>query len=396
MQITVEESATGGSICAQVNKLALEKIRIDGGTQPRSAIYQNVIDDYTAALAAGAKFPPVVIFYDGDEYWLADGFHRYHAYAKAGIEDIPSDIREGTCRDAILHSVGANESHGLRRTNEDKRRAVMILLQDEEWGKWSNYEIAKRCSVSDEMVRQMRASLPSVGSDNPERTYLTKHGTIATMDTSGIGGTRIARVDPQQAREILDVAREIRSDQLLLDAAREIKPLREHELVRGTFGTGENEWYTPIEQIEAARDVLGDIDIDPATSELAQQSIKAKRFFTADDSGLDKIWEGRVWLNPPYAQPLIAEFVSKMVAERKAKNVSAAIMLTHNYTDTSWFHEAAAVADAICFTRGRVKFVDSVGEIAAPTQGQAFFYFGDNVDSFVKRFADIGFVVMPI
>jgi hypothetical protein len=103
-----------------------------------------------------------------------------------------------------------------------------------------------------------------------------------------------------------------------------------------------------------------------------------------------------VWLNPPYAQPLIAQFVSKMVIERMASHVTAAIMLTHNYTDTAWFHEAANTADAICFTRGRVKFYEPDGGVAAPTQGQAFFYFGDDVKLFSKKFKSVGFVTRPI
>lgn len=75
-------------------------------------------------------------------------------------------------------------------------------------------------------------------------------------------------------------------------------------------GTGENEWYTPIEYVEAARSVLGGIDLDPATSETAQQKIKAGKFFTLADDGLKQEWQGRVWLNPPFAQPHIADFVS--------------------------------------------------------------------------------------
>lgn len=165
--------------------------------------------------------------------------------------------------------------------------------------------------------------------------------------------------------------------------------------VRGTFGSGDNEWYTPEEYLDAARDVLGAIDLDPASSAAAQKAVGAKRFFSEKQDGLKQEWRGRVWLNPPYAQPLISEFVSKMVAERRAENVSAAIMLTHNYTDTAWFHEAASLADAICFTRGRVKFIDENGEEAAPTQGQAFFYFGDDVPKFADRFASVGFVVTP-
>ena len=126
--------------------------------------------------------------------------------------------------------------------------------------------------------------------------------------------------------------------------------------VRGTEGTGENEWFTPPEYIALVRTVLGDIDLDPATHARAQETIGATKYFTKQDDGLSQQWHGRVFLNPPYAQPWIAHFVSKMCAERRANRVTAGIMLTHNYTDTSWFHEAALLADAICFTRGRIKF----------------------------------------
>src|SRR4030095_7132782 len=166
--------------------------------------------------------------------------------------------------------------------------------------------------------------------------------------------------------------------------------------VRGTQGTGENEWYTPPEYLAMARDVLGEIDLDPASNDQAQKIIRARQHFTKADDGLKQEWHGRVWLNPPYAQPLLSDVVSKMVAERLAGRVVAAIMLTHNYTDTAWFQEAASAADAICFTRGRIRFYHHLsGEIAAPTQGQAFSYFGSEIALFNERFRSIGFVVLP-
>jgi phage N-6-adenine-methyltransferase len=158
-------------------------------------------------------------------------------------------------------------------------------------------------------------------------------------------------------------------------------------------GTGENEWYTPPEYLKAARDVLGGFDLDPATSEVAQEKVQAKAHFTKDQDGLGQDWHGRVWLNPPYEQPHIANFVSKMVEEYDAGRVQAAIMLTHNYTDTAWFHKAGAFADAICFTRGRIKFYNADGEGGSPTQGQAFFYFGDDVQTFERIFGPIGWVI---
>lgn len=158
-------------------------------------------------------------------------------------------------------------------------------------------------------------------------------------------------------------------------------------------GTGQNEWYTPHEYIEAARRVMGSIDLDPATSFEAQESIQATTIFTREDDGLAQNWHGNVWLNPPYSQPDIQWFAEKMVAEVDAGRVHQAVVLTHNYTDTAWFHIAAARASAICFTRGRIAFVNQLGEKAAPTQGQAFFYYGSNTDAFKLEFSRYGFIV---
>lgn len=157
--------------------------------------------------------------------------------------------------------------------------------------------------------------------------------------------------------------------------------------------TGENEWYTPSVYIDAAREVMGAIDLDPASSEFAQKKVLAETFFTIDDDGLKKDWKGRVWLNPPYAQPAIEDFVRKLVLECRREDVTEAIMLTHNYTDTAWFQHAARDCAAICFTRGRIRFESPTGRLAAPTQGQAFFYFGKNIARFRAVFSQFGFVV---
>lgn len=159
-------------------------------------------------------------------------------------------------------------------------------------------------------------------------------------------------------------------------------------------GTGENEWYTPLQYLEAARHVLGGIDVDPATSAQAQETVRAAAFFTAADNGLLHEWNGSVWMNPPYSQPFIQLFIEKLVLEVREGRTTAAIALTHNYTDTEWFHIAARACQAMCFTRGRIKFVSPEGEEAAPTQGQAFFYFGDKVAYFADVFSQFGFVVV--
>ena len=163
-----------------------------------------------------------------------------------------------------------------------------------------------------------------------------------------------------------------------------------------SINTGENEWYTPQEYLSAAKDVLGEFDVDPASSDKAQETVKAKKYFTKEENGLTKEWKGRVWLNPPYVQPDIEHFTSKLVKEYLNKNVTEAILLTHNYTDTKWFQNTAVHSSTICFTKGRIRFYDSKGKIAAPTQGQAFFYFGSNMDKFNLRFSEFGFLVCLI
>jgi len=158
-------------------------------------------------------------------------------------------------------------------------------------------------------------------------------------------------------------------------------------------GTGDNEWYTPQEYIESARRVMGAIDLDPASSEVAQERVKAGAFFTIEDDGLLQPWQGRVWLNPPYAQPAIQHFMEKVTGEHLKGAIRQAIVLTHNYTDTRWFHIGVSGASAICFTRGRIGFLNPEGKKAAPTQGQAFFYYGESTAAFREEFSKYGFVV---
>ena len=163
-------------------------------------------------------------------------------------------------------------------------------------------------------------------------------------------------------------------------------------------GTGNNEWYTPKKYNDLARAVLGKIDLDPASSARAQKTVKAKEFFSfksPDDNGLTKPWHGRVWLNPPYSPKEIAAFVEKLCVEWTAGNVSAAIMLTHNYTDSGWFQKAAALASDLCFPDTRIRFEDPDGVPCSPTQGQAFFYFGKDRTRFEKHFAKVGFLATP-
>lgn len=183
-----------------MKKLNIKAIRIDGGTQSRVEINGEAVSEYAEALSAGASFPPVVTFFDGVDHWLADGFHRFHAFNKLGIVSIDADVRTGTQRDAVLYSWGANDKHGLPRSNADKRHIVTVILKDEQGRQWSDNKIAKDFGFSNNFVGRVRQSLCSEQSEKPaERTYTTKHGTTAVMNTANIGKpSAIPKLTPEQ------------------------------------------------------------------------------------------------------------------------------------------------------------------------------------------------------
>ncbi len=177
----------------EIQTLKLNQIRIDGGTQPRVAIDEDVVAEYADLYTDGVDLPPVTVFHDGSTFWLADGFHRYWASKRAEREAIAVDVQQGTCRDAILYSVGANATHGLRRTNEDKRKAIQTLLEDAEWGQWSDREIAKQCGVDHKTVGNTRkfhtGEIPQYEKiQKNNRTFIHhRTGKPSQMNTGNIG-----------------------------------------------------------------------------------------------------------------------------------------------------------------------------------------------------------------
>jgi ParB-like nuclease domain len=131
----------------------------DGGAQMRVEMRPETVLEYADEMLNGASFPAIVVYFDGADYWLADGYHRLEAARKIKRETIEADVRDGTARDAILFGIGANASHGLRRTQVDKRRAVERLVTDPEWARWSDRKIAEVAKVDHKTVAKIRREL---------------------------------------------------------------------------------------------------------------------------------------------------------------------------------------------------------------------------------------------
>jgi hypothetical protein len=162
----------------ETKRLRLESIRIDGGTQMRDKIENEVVEEYIATAEEGTKFPPLEVVFDGEVYWLWDGFHRYEMYKRCGEQEVECNVVEGTVREAILRAIGANQQRGLKRNSATMEIAVMRLLEDPEWGKWSPYRIAEVAGVTRWFVRSVlsrRNRLDRKGYHHPIPPGVTPH-----------------------------------------------------------------------------------------------------------------------------------------------------------------------------------------------------------------------------
>ena len=159
-------------------------------------------------------------------------------------------------------------------------------------------------------------------------------------------------------------------------------------------------WFTPPEYLEAAREVMGGIDLDPFTSEKANEIVGARHIFTIEKSAFENDWNidqnVRVFMNPPYSGRLCGRAVNRFVEQYEARNFAEGIVLVNNATDTRWFYALVQLCDAICFTDHRISFWNADRKnVSGNTRGQAFFYFGKKLAKFKKIFEKHGFVLKP-
>ena len=144
----------------------LDLVRIDGDTQPRAKIDTQAVAEYADRIEAGDELPPIDVYCDGTDYWLADGFHRWHAHSRLLRNQITCTVHKGTVEDARWHAIGANQTHGLRRTNEDKEKAVKAALAHPQGKKLSDRAIAEHVGVSNTFVGKVRSQLSTVDSSS--------------------------------------------------------------------------------------------------------------------------------------------------------------------------------------------------------------------------------------
>ena len=246
----------------ELRTIPLSEISIDGGTQMRVELNENVVADYAQSVRDGQDLPPIVVYFDGAKSWLGDGFHRFHAYGAAGAVEIDADVRQGTRREAILHAVGANAGHGVHRTSADKRKAVETLLADAEWAQWPQTKIAEACNVSQPFVSRIVASLAEGASYSQNKTKeAVRDGKPYQIDTTNIGKGRTAVAQDESAKAERQ--------------AQQVEHDRQREEARAALPEAVQQADAAKEAAIAARRGAGTPDVDADRAEELEQAVQS-------------------------------------------------------------------------------------------------------------------------
>lgn len=324
---------------------------------------------------------------------IIDGHNRYEICTKHGIP-FETVNREFESRNEVIEWIIKNQ-FGRRNLPLHERARLALRLKP---------VIAEKAKE-----QQLRKPAEFVSQNSVKQKPIDTQKEIAKA--AGVSHDTIAKVEKIEEAAPAPVVQASRKGDISVNAAYQVTKMmqEEQEEIASRIQSGENaksvvlevqkrphvannsgnnEWYTPAEYIEAARKAMGSIDTDPASNDIANKVVKAEKYYTIETDGLAHDWHGNVWMNPPYSSDLITKFIEKLKEQRG--NYEQAIILVNNATETQWFYEIVKIASAVCFPKSRVKFYMPDGKTGAPLQGQAVLYVGNNTEKFISAFGGIG------
>lgn len=209
-----------------MKKLNMLEVRLDGETQARVALDAERVTEYAEAMKDGAEFPPIVVFHDGSDYWLADGFHRYHAIKQNGRVSVDVEVVVGTVLDAQIFAYGANSKRGLSTSHEDNRSIIVRMLSHPISKDWTNAEIARHVGVSQMTVARVKAGMEKdeeLKADSAKKRYTRKDGKEVTVDTAKLATKKAKAVAPtvdddeqQKHKELVDALTALEQENIRL------------------------------------------------------------------------------------------------------------------------------------------------------------------------------------
>jgi ParB family chromosome partitioning protein len=375
-------------------------------TQYPYQVMPDLTDEEYQALKADIAIHGILIPVEHDEHKnTLDGHHRERAWRELQEEGIIAKDSEYP----IIERVGWTEDQKLnharavnlirRHLTPQQRKPIWIEMRRTGM---SYRQIGEASGVSYETVRQ--------GVNDPTVNNLTVGNDLPTTVIGKDGKERAAtkpkkdkpQTQPEAPKTIVTTSGKKEEK---LNAAIEKKGIKNipqgvstdaqvTKFVHVSQNSGENEWYTPECYANAAQIAMGSINTDPASSEIANATIKAEQYFTIETDGRQQKWKGNVWMNPPYSQPLVTEFCNLLVDKFNNKEINQACVLVNNATETNFYQNMLGSASAVCFIKSRVKFLDAEGKsTGAPLQGQTVLYFGNNTKSFAAAFSQFGVIL---
>lgn len=346
-------------------------------SEERQQLEENIVEH-------GGARDPLVVWASKGTLTLLDGHNRYEICTRLGLPFDVHELRFKT-RDEAEDWIDRNQ---LGRRNLDARQ--MSLLRGRRYNRTKNKP--GRPNKSDQTDRISAADVAAEhGVSEPT---LRRDGKFAeAVETLGIEREIVAGEIDAPKHAIVAAAQALPEKPTAEQLQQAVEAVKTKPHVANN--SGDNEWYTPKEYLEAARHVMGEIDLDPASNPVANELVQARTYYTAEDDGLAHEWSGNVWMNPPYESGLIGQFVEKLCDAYAIGSVTLAVVLVNNATETKWFQSLADQATAICFPKGRVKFWHP-RKVAVPLQGQAVLFLGNKVHEFAEAFRSFGFVMEVI
>ena len=329
---------------------------------------------------------------------LDEGLARIsgRALAVARDED-PSELTVSQVERAA-HLLAKARTLDVAKHIRDVARGLEVYRAQKEHGSAAHadaWEIVQRANrrigeITREMTQAKRGRKPAVeivpGSGNQSKSAQLKAAGITPKDAYAM--QRIANMSEREFESRIGAGREKIARGLTPNSVAAPTAAAEHD---------GDEWGTPEEFIVAAREVLGRIELDPASNAMAQNVVRADRFYTKADSGLGVLWKARtLWLNPPYSKGLVDQFCEKFVLEHENGNVVAGIALVNSSTEVGWYQSLIAGSDAMCLPSKRISFLLGGSGVDANRNryAQTFFYVGPDVAGFARVFGKFGQVLV--
>jgi len=364
---------------------------------PAADLFPMMSDEEIADLAADIREnglrEPIRLHRDGR---IIDGRNRWRACVLADVAPttrVYEDADDGLVRFVL--------SLNLQRRHLTTSQRAMVAARVANLGQGARTDLAGNQARSG-VSQSDAADQLNVSRDVTQKARIVQEKgvpeLVAAVDGGDISVTKaadVARRPDYEQRAVVRAVKDADTEDLLSMAATQRARRQRVDDGRAVLQSISNEWYTPPQYIDAARVVLGRIDLDPASCEEANEIVKAETYYTVEDDGLAHDWAGTIWLNPPYGR-LADDFVARLDETYRDGTITAGIALLNAHcTDTRWFRPMWD--HVLCFTDHRIDFApgspakDSV--FTSSTHGSVFAYLGPDPEAFAREFVGFGSVV---